>query len=210
VPIWLAFNDLGHLWAARVGDEADALPVMGYDGQFYYYMAENPGVILACASHSAHCPIDASPLREERILYPMTARLISLGDSAALHIVLFAINFFSILFTALLVGRLCVEAGASPWLGAAAALFGGEIEGLLRDLADPYAVMWTVLAVYLLRRNRPLLCASAVGAALLTREQLVLVLPLLVLPWLVQRRWRPSLLFIAVALGPFLVWRPGR
>jgi len=64
-----------------------------------------------------------------------------------------------------------------------------------------------VLAVYLLRRNRPLLCAAAVGAALLTREQLVLVLPLLVLPWLVQRRWRTSLLFIVVALGPFLAWQ---
>src|SRR5262249_46999162 len=128
-------------------------------------------------------------------------------NPAALHFALFALDFFSILLTVFLVGQLCIEAGVSRWLSVSVALFCGELQGLLRDLADPYAVMWTVLAVYLLRRNRPLLCASAVGAALLTREQLVLVLPLLVLPWLVQRRWRTSLLFIAVALGPFLVWQ---
>src|SRR5262249_50266796 len=207
MSVWLAFNDLGHFWASRVGDEADALPVTGYDGQFYYYLAQNPGVILDCSYRHERCPIDASPLREERILYPMTARLITLGDPAALHIAIFALDFFSILLTALLVGQLWAEAGASRWVGAAVALFCGELQGLLRDLADPYAVMWTVLAVYLLRRNRPFLCAAAVGAALLTREQLVLVLPLLVLPWLVQRRWRTSLLFIAVALGPFLAWQ---
>jgi hypothetical protein len=207
VPVWLAFNDLGRVWAARVGDEADALPVTGYDGQFYYYMAQNPGVILDCAYRHAHCPIDASPLREERILYPMTARLLSLGNAELLHFVLFALDFVSILITAVLVGQLCVAAGASRWLGVAVALFSGELEGLLRDLADPYAVMWTVLAVYLLRKNRPLLCAAAVGAAVLTREQLVLVLPLLVVPWLARRQWGTSLLFIMVALGPFLVWQ---
>jgi hypothetical protein len=207
VPVWLAFNDLGQIWASRVGDEADAVPVTGYDGQFYYYMAQNPGVILDCAFRHAYCPIDASPLREERILYPMTARLLSLGNAALLHFVLFALDFVSILITAVLVGQLCVEAGASRWLGVAVALFCGELEGLLRDLADPYAVMWTVLAVYLLRKNRPLLCAAAVSAAVLTREQLVLVLPLLVLPWLVRRQWGTSLLFIIVALGPFLAWQ---
>src|SRR5262249_48852440 len=45
VPVWLAFNDLGHFWASSVGDEADAVPVTGYDGQFYYYLAQNPCVI---------------------------------------------------------------------------------------------------------------------------------------------------------------------
>jgi hypothetical protein len=207
VPIWLAFNDLGQVWAARVGDQADAVAITGYDGQFYYYLARDPGVMFACAHGPKGCPIDASPLREERILYPMTARLLALGNPAALHVVLFAIDFASIVVTAVVVGRLCVEAGASRWLGAAAALFCGELQGLLRDLADPYAVMWTVLAVYFLRKRRPLLCGAAVAAAALTREQLVFVLPLLVLPWLAQRQWRAALLFLGVALGPFVIWQ---
>ena len=35
----------------------------------------------------------------------------------------------------------------------------------LRDLADPYAVFWTVLAVYLLRKRRPLLTGLAVAGS---------------------------------------------
>lgn len=207
VPIWLAFNDLGYVWAVRVGDQADAVATIGYDGQFYYYMAKHPGVLFACARSPNGCPIDASLLREERILYPMTARLLALGDPAALHVVLFAIDFASIVVTAVLVGWLCAAAGASHWLGAAAAVYCGELQGLLHDLADPYAVLWTVLAVAFLRKRRPLLCGVAVAAAMLTREQLVFFLPLLALPWLAQRQWRAALLFLVVALGPFVAWQ---
>lgn len=207
VPIWLAFNDLGHLFAARVGDQADAVAPIGYDGQFYYYMAKDPGVLFTCASGPERCPIDASLLRAERILYPMTAHLLALGDPAALHVVLFAIDFASIVVTAVVVGWLCVAAGAPRWLGAAAALYCGELQGLLHDLADPYAVMWTVLAVAFLRTRRPLLCGAAVAAATLSREQLVFVLPLLALPWLAQRQWRTVVLFLVVALGPFVAWQ---
>ncbi|HKS70194.1 MAG TPA: hypothetical protein VJQ45_07225 [Ktedonobacterales bacterium] len=207
VPIWLAFNDLGTAHAVRAGDQADAVAVTGYDGQYYYYLAQNPGVLLDCAQSQAHCPIDGAALRGQRIFYPMTAWLLALGNAQVLHFMLFAINFAAILLTALLVGLLCVEAGASRWLGAAAAIYFGELEGLLRDLADPYAVLWAVLAVYLLRKKRPLWCAAAVGAALLTREQLALALPLLVLPLLVQRRWGTAAIFLGIALGPFAVWQ---
>jgi hypothetical protein len=207
VPIWVAFNDLGSTWAVRVGDQADAMAVSGYDGQFYFYLAQDPRVMVTCAHGRAHCPIDASPLREQRILYPMTARLLTLGNPQALHIALFVIDFAAILLTALLVGQLCVMAGASRWLGAAVAIYFGELQGLVRDLADPYAVFWTVLAVYFLRKDRPLWCAAAVSAALLTREQLVLALPLLVLPLLARRRWQTAALFLGIASGPFVAWQ---
>jgi hypothetical protein len=209
VPIWLAFNDLGFTRAERVGDQADAVAVSGYDGQFYYFLAQNPDVMFACVhgSISIGCPIDASPLREERILYPMTARLITLGNVQALHVALFMMNIVAIVLTALLVGLLCVEAGASYWLGAAAAIYCGEIEGLLRDLADPFAVFWTVLAVFFLRKGHPLWSAAAVAAALLTREQLIVALPLLALPLLAHRQWRTAALFFGIALGPFVAWQ---
>jgi hypothetical protein len=89
----------------------------------------------------------------------------------------------------------------------AAGLFCGELVGLLRDVADPYGVMWTVLAVFLLRKGQPLWSAVAVAAALLTREQLVLVLPLLCLPLLAERRWRTAALYAGIALTPFSLWQ---
>ena len=206
-PVWLAFNDLGQTGpSSPIGEQAQSVALTGYDGQFYFYMAENPAVISACERGASHCPIDANPEREQRILYPMTARLLTLGTADLLHPMLFFIDFAAILITVFLVTRICLEAGASKWLSVAAGLFSGEVTGLLRDLAEPYAVMWTVLAVYLLRRNRPIWCAVAVAAALLTREQLVLVLPLLVVPLLAERRFRTAGLFLLIALGPFLAW----
>jgi hypothetical protein len=206
-PVWLAFNDLGQVWSAPISEQAQSVALTGYDGQFYFYMAQNPGVISACERGAYHCPIDANPEREQRILYPMTARLLTLGSGNLLHPALFFIDFIAILITVFLVARLCLEAGASRWLSVAAGLFAGEAMALLRDLAEPYAIMWTVLAVYLLRRNRPLWCALAVAAAVLTREQLVLVLPLLVVPLLAERRFRTAGFFLFIALGPFLAWQ---
>lgn len=207
VPIWLAFNDIGSHFASRIGDASAAVARIGYDGQYYYHLARDPRIMLQCVHTMQHCPIDANPLREERILYPLTARIVALNNPAWLHISLFLVNFAAILITVLIVGQLCVEAGASRWLGLAAGVFCGELLGLLHDLADPYAVMWVVLAAYFLRKNRPLWCAAAVGAALLAREQLVVVLPLLALPFLAQRRWRTLALWMAIALTPFVAWQ---
>ena len=207
VPVWLAFNDIGVTWSSLIGDQKVSVSSSGYDGQFYFYIAQNPGIITACSSGWTHCPLDAQPLREERILYPMTARVLALGNSQLLHPVFFLIDFAAILVTVFLIAQLCLAAGASRWLSVAAGLFCGEVVGLLRDLADPYAVMWAVLAVYLLRKQRPLYSAIAVAAALLTREQLVLVLPLLCLPLLAERRWRTAALFLVIALAPFSLWQ---
>jgi hypothetical protein len=207
VPIWLAFNDVGLKWSSRIGDQSSAIAPLGYDGQFFFYMAQNPAIITKCSNGWSDCPFDAQPLREERILYPMTARLLAFGNSGWLHVVLFLIDFAAILLTVILVGALCVAAGVSRWLSVAAGLFCGELVGLLRDVADPYGVMWTVLAVYLLRKGRPLWSALAVAAALLTREQLVLVLPFLCLPLLAERRWRTAALFLVIALTPFSLWQ---
>ncbi|MGO8948764.1 MAG: hypothetical protein ACLQUY_14150 [Ktedonobacterales bacterium] len=207
VPIFLAFNDVGRKWSTLIGDQGQSVAPLGYDGQFYFFMAQNPAIITACADGSVHCPLDAQPLREERILYPMTARLLALGNSNLLHPVLFLIDFAAILITVWLIGALCVASGVSRWLSVAAGLFAGEVLALLRDVSDPYAVMWTVVAVYLMRRGRPLWSALAVAAALLTREQLVLVLPLLCLPLLAERRWRTAFTFLVIALAPFSVWQ---
>jgi hypothetical protein len=207
IPAWLAFNDIGRRFAGAAGDLPDAVAPIGYDGQFFFFMAQDPGVIVDCAHGRHHCPIDASPLREERILYPMTARALALGQPQAIHAALFLLDVAAILITVFIVGQLCLEAGASRWLALAVGSFCGEILGLVRDLADPFAAMWLALALYLLRKDRPYWCAAAAAAAMLSREQLVLILPLLGLPWLAQRRWRTLLVAGLIAFTPFVAWQ---
>ena len=206
-----AFADVGTGVASHTGLLSVVMnnnPI-GFDGQFFYVEALDPSQAFICAHHPPNCGFDNAfgVVRAERILYPITAFLASFGQPHLVPYALLAVNFFAVLIVVWLVGMMAVAAGASRWLGAAAGLFCGEILGYLRDLADPFAVMWVVVAVYFLRKQRYLYSALAIAAALLTREQLILTLPLLALPLFVERRWRTLAWSAAVALGPFMLWQ---
>ncbi len=202
------FIDVGASYGTVAGVGSQAVTPQGYDGQFYYYIARDPGIITACARHAASCPLDAlGEVRAERILYPMAARLLVLGQPGLLPFALLLLNWLAIVATAILVGLLCAAQGASRWLGAAAALYCGETLAFLRDLTDPFGVLWIVAAVYFLRKDRPLLGALAVAAALHSREQLVFYVPLLTIPLVAQRRWKTLALSAVLALAPFVAWQ---
>jgi hypothetical protein len=202
------FVDVSAKYGAVAGVASQAITPLGYDGQFYYYIARDPGVLAACAHNAPSCPLDSlREVRSERILYPLAARLLALGQTGALPFTLLLINVLAIVITTLLVSLLCMAEGASRWLGAAAGLFCGEMLAFLRDLADPFGVMWVVVAIYFLRKDRPQVAALAVAAALLTREQLIFYVPLLAIPLAAQRRWRELAISGAIALGPFIAWQ---
>jgi hypothetical protein len=204
----LGFAALGSNYSQHIGITHGFVSDVGYDGQFFYYLALDPSLVVTCAHTVAACPLDHQPLvRLERILYPMTARLLAFGQPGLIPLSLLLVNALAILVTAALLGRLSVEAGASRWLGVAGALYAGETLAFARDLADPFATMWLVLAVFLAHRGRWLWAAMAVAAALLAREQLLLVAPLIGLPLLAERRWRLLSGFAALALGPFVAWQ---
>lgn len=200
------FARIGARFGRHVGVQQLAVSDLGYDGQFFYYLAVQPRIVVTCAQTLATCPLDVPPERAQRILYPMVVRLVALGQPALVPPALLLVDLIAALVTVALVGQLAVAAGASRWLGVAAGLFAGEVFGVLGDLSDPFAAMWLVLAVWLARARRPLASALAVAAALLTREQLLFVLPLLALPLVAQRRWRTLAVWLALALAPLAVW----
>lgn len=213
-PSWqavAAFADIGTESGQHLG--LDALVMnhnpTGFDGQFFYFEALDPRQPIICAHRPPNCALDRAfgEVRAERILYPYTAFVVSLGQPHLVPYALLMVNFLAVLVVTWLVGVMSVEVGASRWLGAAAGLFCGLVLGFLRDLADPYAVMWLVVAVYFLRKERYLYTALALAAALLTREQLILTVPLLALPLVVERRWHTLAWSAAVALGPFVAWQ---
>jgi hypothetical protein len=206
-PWPLGFVDIGARFASRIGAQGLAVSETGYDGQFVYYLATRPQLILTCAHNLATCPLDDPLERIERIFYPFSAWLLSFGQPGLVPYALFLINLVAILVTVALVGQVCVELGASRWLGAAAGLYWGQALGLVQDVADPYATLWVVVAVWCLRRGRPRWGATAAGAALLTREQLLLFLPLLFLPLLAQHRWLIVAQSALLAGAPFFGWQ---
>ena len=207
-PGIVGFADINTVDAKRLGISHFAInnPV-GYDGQFFFFLAYKPSIIWTCPHDRAHCPAYEPYFRWQRIFYPLVARVLALGQTAWLPFTMLLANFIGVLIVAYFIGKMAVEMGASRWMGAAAGLFCGELLGFLRDLADPFGVLWIVIAIYLLRHKRPLWAATAAAAAILTREQLVFYLPILALPLLAQRRWLTLAQTAAITLIPFIVWQ---
>lgn len=201
------FLEIGLKYSQKIGLQAMHTSPYGYDGQFYYFLARNPHYAIVCAHGNTGCPIDDPAERMQRILFPLTAKIISLGHVSLLPIAFLLINFVSILVTVAVVSQMFAEAGMSRWLGIAAGLYSGQVLGLLRDVSEPFGVMWFVLTIYLLQRRRVVLASVCAAAALLTREQFIIFLPLLTLPWILERRWSVLVQSALIAAGPFVVWQ---
>src|SRR5579863_4602869 len=116
------FARIGARFGRHIGVQQLAVSDLGYDGQFFYYMAIRPEIIVTCAQTAATCPLDEPPERTQRILYPMVVRVVALGQPALVPLALLLVDLVAVLVTVAVVGQLCVEAGASRWLGAAAGL----------------------------------------------------------------------------------------
>ncbi|MGH2487663.1 MAG: hypothetical protein ACRDHE_16800, partial [Ktedonobacterales bacterium] len=150
-PGLAGFADINTVEAKRLGISNYGLvgnPV-GYDGQFFFFMSYKPSFIWSCAHDLAHCPALDPSFRWQRILYPAFARALALGRISWIPFTLLLVNFVGVLVVVYLVGKMAVEMGASRWMGVAAGLFCGELLGFLRDLADPFGVLWIVVAIYL-------------------------------------------------------------
>src|SRR5258705_13910717 len=118
---------MGSRFASHIGLQQQALNRTGYDGQFNYYLGLHPGLVVTCAHDSATCPLDDLRLvRVERLLFPMTARLVALGPPQLLPHPLLLVNFAAILGVLWLGGSLAVSAGAFRSLGGAGGLSAGH------------------------------------------------------------------------------------
>lgn len=202
------FVDVGKRYAAPVGLQRYALTYSGYDGQFNFYLARNPGLIVSCAHTPATCPMDNLLLvRMERILYPMLAWAVALGHPQWVVLSLLVVNFAAIVALTFVLERIFEQLGVSRWLAVAGAVYGGNMVGFVRDLSDPVSVLFVALAIYFVMRKHPLWSALAVAGALLTREQAIFYLPFLAVPLIAQRRWRTAILWAILAFGPFVVWQ---
>jgi hypothetical protein len=186
----LAFVVMGERFAA-----GNPQGNVGYDGQFAYYIALDP----------AHAPahIDDPPYRYQRILYPMLARLIALGQPALVPWALVLINIVSLSLGAELLGRLLAWHGYSPYLALVLPLWLGQIFALRADLNEPLCFLFVVAALWGFERERYLLSALALAAGALTKEPALLFLPAAVMALLVRKCWWQTARYAAIVLLPY-------
>lgn len=200
----------------------------GYDGQFSYYIALDP--------LKAYHYIDSPAYRYTRILYPLLARALALGNAGLIPYTLIAVNLFALVGGTFIVALWLKRKGVSPWLALALGLFPGLFFSLRYDLTEPLSLALVALAIYLFDfggSRRLVWSAVCFALAALTRETVAIFaacygLALLRVEGLTAReelgafihalrqpaRWRtgatralPALSFLGVALAPLMAWK---
>jgi len=171
----------------------------GYDGQTYYYVADDP-FLRRRAFHS--------PQRYGRIGYPLLIWALTRGQRNARPVAMVAINLVAVAAVAYLAGLIValVGRGGGMWWALAAALNPSLLIAVQKDLAEPLMMALTLAGLLLYLRRRILWAALLFAAALLTREVAVLfLLPLLAAEVWARRAWPAAAL--ALSAGPYLAWQ---
>lgn len=193
------FTQLGEYFATPAGIGGLATSHFGYDGQFFYYIARFPGEMRLSV-------VDAPALRYSRVLYPLLARLLALGQPRLIAWTLLLINVVAIAATVGLLAWVLRERGLPLWLALAPGLYCGQALAATRDLGDPLAVFWLAVALAFLQRRRWLAVAAGLGFGMLTRESTLLFALCFATPLVLERRWRLLAAFVAIVFGPYFAW----
>ena len=188
---------------------------VGYDGQFYYFLAVDP--------LRAHEYIgEFAGYVYSRPLYPALSSLLGLGRADAVAYSMLAINLVAVMATTLGLAVWLRRHGVSPWLSLVYGTSPAVVFSVFRDLTEPLAYA-LVLGGFLLfdprRRNRLIASAAVFALAVLTRETVAVFPAVCALALLagwpeprrrnfaVLRRWALAFAFVAAAVLPLFLWR---
>jgi len=121
---------------ARLGTRflhGDPAGTEGYDGQFVYYIALNldPQQVAPL--------LDVPAYRYQRILLPVLARFLSLGQPAVIPWVLALLGILSLVGGTWAVGELMAGWGVSRWYALVYGLYAGFLLAVITDLPEPLA-----------------------------------------------------------------------
>ncbi|MEA2572800.1 MAG: hypothetical protein QOH93_98 [Chloroflexia bacterium] len=181
--------------------------VDGYDGQFAYFIALDPA--------NARYYVDNDSYRYTRILYPMSARIVALGNPQWVAWAMILVNLAAITLGTWAVASWCKWRQLPPWLALIYAFYVGQVIAFTRDLNEPLAFALLAAAIYVFDRYPRFRWVAAVlfGLAGLARET-TLVFPAIYALWLFLRRGLPAGerlrttgLLVVLAFGPFVVWQ---
>jgi hypothetical protein len=182
-------------------------PQNGYDGQIFFYLAQDPLLTGKVASRdqvdSPH--IGAVAYRYQRILLPVLGWLTSWGHPRILEWTMPMINIAAVLGAGFLLARFLSSRGRSPWLSLVFMVSFGVVVGVVNDLADPLAVSLFVAGTVWWLEERRWAAIAALSLCLLARELYLIPVASIVLLELVRDRRRavPWL----IPLGIFGAWQ---
>jgi hypothetical protein len=178
--------------------EGDPHGTEGYDGQFAYQIALDP--------FRATPFIDVPAYRYQRILYPLLARCLALGQPALIPWTLILINLVAIGLGTRITELLLQDFRVNRWHALAYGLYGGQLLALRTDLNEPLAQALVMVAIFAWARERRVWAMVAFSLAALAKETTLIFLAAYILFCLHQRQWRWAI-GLGLAAMPFVVYQ---
>ena len=184
---------------------------IGFDGQFAYFIAVDPV--------NARSYMDSPAYRYTRIVYPLTASALALGQADLVPYTLVLLNLAMIGVGTLALAAWLRRKGVAAWYAAVYGFYPGVLIALQRDVTEIMAYGLVAVAIYLFDfARRPLVWASVVFAiAILTRETAAIFAIGYGVSLLfdgegnrlqrVRRNMRRAALFLAACLVPMLLYK---
>jgi hypothetical protein len=176
-----------------------ASDTVGYDGQFYEFIAADP--------IGARPYLDNPAYRYGRPVYPLAARVLAGGQERLLPWTLLLLGVAGVFAATFALAAIVVRFGVSPWYGAIVGAYPGIFLAVSLDLTEPlaYGVLALGLLAWYARRPRVVVPALLFGLAGVTRET-TLLFPVTLALWLAlrERRFRPAATMFGLALAPYV------
>jgi hypothetical protein len=189
----LDFVHIGQYYCCKV-----QTGTLGYDGQFYYYLAKDP--------FHGSVYLDNAPFRMERMLFSVAVWVLSLGGQASLvPFWLLTLNVIGTLAGTAGLAVLLDRRGLSPWWSLAFGLYLGQFASITHDVPDGLAAALIVFAFLAADRGRWMETTLWLAVAALTRETVVVFTVGMAIDALFQREWKRVLLLFVSTL-PLLAW----
>jgi len=195
----------GHVWdpMAFVLERPAGIPAsqswaVGYDGQQSYAIALDP--------FGPAQGLDYPAYRYLRILYPLLARLLALGQPSLIPWTMLIVNLAAAGVSAGLLASLCEKRGVHPAWALVVFLSFNYLIVVRFDLTEPLALALALVGLWAYDRGRLPLAGIAFAAGALSRE-VTLAFPLtLALFCAVRGQWKRSFFLTAVSAGTYLLW----
>lgn len=190
----LAFAVLGTRFS-----EGDPHGTEGYDGQFAYQIA------LRLTDATPY--LDVPAYRYQRILYPLLARALALGNPAWIPWTLILVNGAALVGSMWLMERLLEGYGASRWYALGLGLYSGQLLAFRLDLQEPLATCLVLAALWALREERWFPSGLLLALATLAKETSLTFVAGVGLWLLWTRRLRRAVEVVGVALAPMALYQ---
>lgn len=189
---------------ARIGtkfSEGNTNGTEGYDGQFVYFMAKdlNPSRIKKY--------LDVPAYRYQRVLLPLLAHIISMGNIKIIPWMILIINIVFHTSATWVLGQIFSGWGNNRWYAVVYGCWVGFSLAIRLDLSEPVAFGLIVFAFYTFSKNKPVITWILLGLSLFAKEVTIVFVMAFLITEIYKKRWRKVIGIFLISIIPYAIFQ---